>query len=149
MERQGNSWSIQVKLLWAAAYVGIITAIVVNMNHARNRVLYAPDQTRQKDQQDWEDWVEKSNQHQDGQRPVERKEIDLRRRPVSNMTTLMTQYYGMCLTGLILFSTLIFAVVMYMFHGVSRSGTSGPISLEQELAAEQSRGELEDVRKTS
>ena len=90
------------------AYVGMITVIVVNMTQARNRVMYASDQIRQKDQQDWEDWVKKSNEHQDGQLPVERKEIDLKRRPVSNATTLLIQYYGVCLTGLILFSTLIF-----------------------------------------
>ena len=47
-----------------------------------------------KDQQDWEDWVNQSNQHQDGNLPVEREEIDLKYRPVGNMTTLMTQYYG-------------------------------------------------------
>ena len=80
--------------------------------------------------------MQKSNEHQDGQLPVEQKKIDLKRRPVSNATTLLVQYYGVSLTGLILFSTLIFVVVMYMFHGVSGGGSAGPISLEQELAAE-------------
>lgn len=136
MAETSSTISTPVKIVWAMAYVGMITVIVVNMTQARNRVMYASDQIRQKDQQDWEDWVQKSNEHQDGQLPVERKEIDLKRRPVSNATTLLIQYYGVCLTGLILFSTLIFVVVMYMFHGVSGGGSVGPISLEQELAAE-------------
>ena len=136
MAETSSTISTPVKIVWAMAYVGMITVIVVKMTQARNRVMYAPDQIRQKDQQDWEDWVQKSNEHQDGQLPVQRKEIDLKRRPVSNATTLLIQYYGVCLTGLILFSTLIFVVVMYMFHGVSGGGSIGPISLEQELAAE-------------
>lgn len=136
MAKNSSKISTPVKIVWVMAYVGMITIIVVNMTQARNRVMYASDQIRQKDQQDWEDWVKKSNEHQDGQLPVERKEIDLKRRPVSNATTLLIQYYGVCLTGLILFSTLIFVVVMYMFHGVSGGTSAGPISLEQELAAE-------------
>ena len=58
----------------------------------------------------------------------------------------MTQYYGVSLTGLILFSTLIFGVVVYMFHGAGEEKAAGPISLEEELAAQQSEeGELIDV----
>ena len=136
MNRAEKLFSAPAKMVWLVVYLGMISVIVVNMNRARDRVMHASDQVRQKDQQDWEDWVNKSNEHQDNQQPVERKEIDLTRRPVSNATTLLTQYYGVCLTALLLFSTLIFCVVMYMVHGVSGSASSGPISLEQELAAE-------------
>ena len=34
---------------------------------------------------------------------------------------------------------------MYMFHGVTGEKAAGPISLEEELAAQQSEGELIDV----
>ena len=136
MTEQSKSLSGAAKIIWAVVYVGMVSVIVLNMTKARERVMHASDQTRQKDQQDWEDWVNRSNQHQNGQLPVERKEIDLKRRPVSNATTLLTQYYEVCLTALILFSTLIFVVVVYMFHGVSGDGSSGPISLEQELASQ-------------
>ena len=138
MTRHEKTFSTPVKIIWLFAYLGMVSVIILNMNRARDRVIHASDQTRQKDQQDWENWVKKSNEHQDGQQPVERKEINLTRRPVSNATTLLTQYYGVCLAALLLFSTLIFFVVMYMFHGVSGGGSSGPISLEQELAAEAS-----------
>ncbi|MBK94464.1 MAG: hypothetical protein CMJ79_01960 [Planctomycetaceae bacterium] len=133
-----KQFSKPLLIVWIMAYIGLISAIVVNMQQARERVVDAPDQVRQKDQSDWEAWVNKSNQHQDGQLPVERKEIDLKYRPVSNMTTLLTQYYGVCLTGLIVFSTLIFGAVVYMFHGVTGAKAAGPITLEQELAGMQS-----------
>lgn len=143
MTSEGKA-NLPVKIIWGVVYAGMISVIVVNMTKARDRVLQAPDQTRQKDQQDWEDWVNRSNEHQHGQQPVERKEIDLNRRPVSNSTTLLTQYYGVCLTALILFSTLIFVVVVYMFHGVWEGGSAGPILLEQELAAERAEHSEQD-----
>ena len=138
MDAAKSSMSKPVRGIWAMAYIAMVGGIVFNMTNARARIIGATDQVRQKDQQDWEDWVNQSNQHQDGNLPVEREEIDLKYRPVSNMTTLMTQYYGVSLTGLILFSTLIFGVVVYMFHGVTGEKAAGPISLEEELAAQQS-----------
>ena len=93
MARQEKTFSTPVKIIWLLAYLGMISVIILNMNRAQDRVMNASDQTRQKDQQDWENWVNKSNEHQDGQQPVERKEINLTRRPVSNATTLLTQYY--------------------------------------------------------
>lgn len=143
MTSEGKA-NLPVKSIWGVVYAGMISVIVVTMTQARNGVIERSDEDRQKAQQNWEDWVNRSNEHQNGQQPVERKEIDLNRRPVSNATTLLTQYYGVCLTALILFSTLIFVVVVYMFHGVWEGGSAGPILLEQELAAERAEHSEQD-----
>ena len=56
---------------------------------------------------------------------------------------ILQDHFVLYLTALIMFTTLVYGVMMYLFCGVTLTPTCGPVPLEQELQNDQAP-ELED-----
>ncbi|RIK75857.1 MAG: hypothetical protein DCC68_20440 [Planctomycetota bacterium] len=102
-----------VVLVLYAALIGSVTAGVF---YARDVV--APQLDTEKGQRDWDAWRRETADQAAGKGPVTRREQKSREPP---LVVLMRDYFAVCLTGALVFASLLFAVMVFLVQGILRT----------------------------
>lgn len=103
--RRGN-------LAWLAAYLIVMTGVVVSMLHQRRVTLSTMDTPEARAQ--WQAWRDAP--------PNQRADLPVRRRPPSTdeppALILMRDYFGVMMSAAVVFGSLLFATIMFSVRGV-------------------------------
>ena len=118
--------------LWGFVYVLLMLGIVVKMLDSRSQILHASDKQRELQQAGWDDWT----MHR-GQQASSTNQSAAKLRGTLNPQRLLADHFGICLAVILLFTTLIYGVTMYLFCGAVLGSTQGPVTLADELRAAQ------------
>jgi hypothetical protein len=98
-------------LLWLAAYLIVLTGVIVGMLKLRNITLRTMDTPEARAQ--WQAWRNAP--------PNQRTDLPVRRRPPSSdeppALILMRDYFGVMMTAAIVFSSLLFAAISFSARG--------------------------------
>jgi hypothetical protein len=100
------------------AYVALIMGVTSGMFYARDVV--APSLDTQQGQQNWDVWRHDAADQVAGKGPVARREPKSNQPP---LVVLMRDYFAVCLGGAILFSSLLFAVMLFILQGILKPGS--------------------------
>ena len=117
--------------LWGFVYVLLMVGIVVKMMDSRSQILHASDQQRETQQAGWDDWTK----HREQASTTNQSASNLR--GTLNPQRLLEDHFGICLAAILLFTTLIYGVTMYLFCGAILGSSQGPMTLADELRAAQ------------
>lgn len=120
MSHRFASKSVWFIALWACVYVVLMGTIITQMTRARQR-------------------------HEDAMQSSTQKPMDASSNTASaegemgmlSPERILQDHFALYLTALIVFTTLVYGVMMYLFCGVTLATTSGPVTLEQELQNDQ------------
>jgi hypothetical protein len=112
-----------------AAYALLIVSMLAGLDWARRALLAKLDTSEAR--QEWEDWRSEAKRQADGEGPIQRKVPKSSEPPT---LVLLRDYYGVCVVGAWLFTTLLFAVLVFVFRGVA-SSTVRIYSTSEERAA--------------
>jgi hypothetical protein len=114
--------------LWGFVYVLLMVGIVFKMLDSRSQILNASDNQRKVQQAGWDEWTKQRRQQAS---PTNQSSPNLR--GTLNPQRLLEDHFGICLAAMLLFTTLIYGVTMYLFCGVVLGSTQGPVALADEL----------------
>jgi hypothetical protein len=117
--------------LWGFVYILLMVGIVYKMMDSRRQILHASDQQREAQQAGWDDWTK----HREQASATNQSASNLR--GTLNPQRLLEDHFGICLAAILLFTTLIYGVTMYLFCGAILGSSQGPVTLVDELRAEQ------------
>ena len=116
MSYRFSSKSVWVIALWVGVYLFLMVTIITQMMGARQR-------------------------HEDAvQTTVEALSTTVLPERETGMLSperILQDHFVLYLTALIVFTTLVYGVMMYLFCGVTLATTAGPVTLEQELQNDQ------------
>jgi len=118
-------------VLWGLVYVLLMVGIVFEMMDSRSQILHASDKQRELQQAGWDDWTK----HREQASTTNQSTTNLR--GTLNPQRLLEDHFGICLAAILLFTTLIYGVTMYLFCGAILSSSQGPVTLADELRATQ------------
>ncbi|MEX2186601.1 MAG: hypothetical protein WD875_07400 [Pirellulales bacterium] len=105
------------RILALVLYVAMLAGVTAGMFYARD--VAAPQLATQQGQADWNTWRREAT----GKGPVARREPKSIEPP---LVVLMRDYFAVCLTGAILFSSLLFAVLAFVVRGIATTPTATP-----------------------
>ena len=117
--------------LWGFVYVLLMVGIVFKMLDSRSQILHASDKQRELQQAGWDDWTK----HREQASTSNQSAPNLR--GTLNPQRLLEDHFGICLAAILLFTTLIYGVTMYLFCGAILGSSQGPVTLADELRATQ------------
>jgi hypothetical protein len=117
--------------LWGFVYVLLMVGIVFKMLDSRRQILNASGTQRELQQAGWDDWT----RHRSGQQASSTNHSAPNLRGTLNPQRLLEDHFGICLAAILLFTTLIYGVTMYLFCGAVLGSTQGPVTLADELRA--------------
>jgi hypothetical protein len=117
--------------LWGFVYVLLMVGIVFKMLDSRSQILHASDKQRELQQAGWDDWTK----HREQASTTNQSAPNLR--GTLNPQRLLEDHFGICLAAILLFTTLIYGVTMYLFCGAILGSSQGPVTLADELRAVQ------------
>jgi hypothetical protein len=98
----------------ALLYIAIIAAALGRLHWARGSLLEKLDTEAAR--QNWEAWRDEARQQAAGKGPVRRQSS---KSPEPPTLVLLRDYYGMCLAGVWLFTTLLFVVLVFVGRGLA------------------------------
>jgi len=117
--------------LWGFVYVLLMVGIVFKMLDSRSQILHASDKQRELQQAGWDDWTK----HREQASTSNQSAPNLR--GTLNPQRLLEDHFGICLAAILLFTTLIYGVTMYLFCGAILGSSQGPVTLADELRTAQ------------
>lgn len=117
--------------LWGFVYILLMVGIVLKMLDSRSQILHASDKQRELQQAGWDDWTK----HREQASTTNQSASKLR--GTLNPQRLLEDHFGICLAAILLFTTLIYGVTMYLFCGAILGSSQGPVTLADELRAVQ------------
>ncbi|MCS5629457.1 MAG: hypothetical protein NZ744_01420 [Pirellulaceae bacterium] len=117
--------------LWGFVYVLLMVGIVFKMMDSRSQILHASDKQRELQQTGWDEWT----RHREQASTTNQSAPNLR--GTLNPQRLLEDHFGICLAAILLFTTLIYGVTMYLFCGAILGSSQGPVTLADELRAAQ------------
>ena len=117
--------------LWGFVYILLMVGIVFKMLDSRSQILNASGNQRELQQAGWDDWTKHRQQASSTNQPAPSL------RGTLNPQRLLEDHFGICLAAILLFTTLIYGVTMYLFCGAILGSSHGPVTLVDELRAEQ------------
>jgi hypothetical protein len=117
--------------LWGFVYVLLMVGIVFKMMDSRSQILHASDKQRELQQAGWDDWTK----HREQASTSNQSAPNLR--GTLNPQRLLEDHFGICLAAILLFTTLIYGVTMYLFCGAILGSSQGPVTLADELRTAQ------------
>ena len=124
--------------LWGFVYILLMVGIVYKMMDSRRQILHASDQQREAQQAGWDDWTK----HREQASATNQSASNLR--GTLNPQRLLEDHFGICLAAILLFTTLIYGVTMYLFCGAILGSSQGPVTLADELRAVQDTHDQSD-----
>lgn len=101
-----------IKAIWIGVYVLTMAAIVWKMFDARATILATLDNPLARS--NWEEWREAVRNQSTGAGPVHRR-IPKSSEPPA--LVLMRDYFGVCLTAVVLFVSALYFVTAFLLHG--------------------------------
>ena len=99
-------------MFWLLAYLIVLAAMVVLLFGIRRRTLTAMDTPQAR--AEWNEWREAARRQADGSGPVQRRVPKSAEPPV---LVLMRDHFLVCFVAVLVFGTLLFAVLMVMIRG--------------------------------
>jgi hypothetical protein len=112
MSKQG--WMIV-----AALYVAMVAAVVLGLRYTRDEI--APAMATAQGKADWQAWREETAKQAHGKGPVARREQTTAEPP---LVILMRDHYATCLGGALVFTTVLFGVMVILVRGAVFCRTS-------------------------
>jgi len=106
--RRPNRWW----WLWGAGYAILLAAVIGSLFAARKSALV--NLATEKSQSDWQTWRNDVEEQQDSPVPVQRRVPKSVEPPA---LVLMRDYFGVSLTGAILFSTVLYWIMAWLITG--------------------------------
>ena len=112
--------------LVTAAYLAVIAAALGGLHWTRRSLLARLDTPAA--HQQWETWRSEAQRQAEGAGPIQRR---VPKSPEPPTLVLLRDYYGVCVAGAWLFTTLLFAVLVFVVRGVAggHGGGSGEIGM--------------------
>jgi hypothetical protein len=98
----------------ALLYVAVVTAAVGGLHWARGSLLDRLDTKTARE--NWEAWRVEAGRQASGEGPVRR---NTPKSPEPPTLVLLRDYYGVCVAGVWLFTTLLFAVLVFVSRGIA------------------------------
>jgi|TARA_B110000467_G_scaffold135348_1_gene132200 hypothetical protein len=133
MSEQPQKTKRWVIAIWGFVYVLLMVGIVFKMLDSRSQILNASGNQRELQQAGWDNWTK----HRRGQQASSANQSAPKLRGTLNPQQLLEDHFGICLAAILLFTTLIYGVTMYLFCGAVFGSTQGPVTLADELRAAQ------------
>ncbi|MBT4692891.1 MAG: hypothetical protein HOB73_06080 [Planctomycetaceae bacterium] len=118
--------------LWGFVYVLLMVAIIFKMLDSRSQILNASSNQREIQQAGWDDWTKYR-----GQQASSTNQVAPNLRGTLNPQRLLEDHFAICLAAILLFTTLIYGVTMYLFCGAVLGSTQGPVTLADEIRTAQ------------
>ncbi len=112
----------RTNLIWLAAYAAMLVTVLAAMFQGRQSTLAAFDTPEARAQ--WQAWREAEPNTSD-QGPVKRRPPSATEPPA---LLLMRDYFGVMLSGALLFSSLLFGAIMVAARGAFATSTTNPVS---------------------
>lgn len=131
MSQRPQKSKLWIIALWGFVYILLMVGIVYKMMDSRRQILHASDQQREAQQAGWDDWTK----HREQASATNQSASNLR--GTLNPQRLLEDHFEICLAAILLFTTLIYGVTMYLFCGAILGSSQGPVTLADELRAEQ------------
>jgi hypothetical protein len=100
-------------ILVLSIYAALVGAVTVGMFYARDEV--APRLDTRRGQQNWDEWRHEAADQAAGKGPVTRREPKSAEPP---LIVLMRDYFAICLTGAVVFVSLLFGVLVFVIRGI-------------------------------
>jgi hypothetical protein len=113
-----------------AAYAFLIVATLAGLDWARRALLAKLDTPASR--QEWEDWRSAAKRQAEGEGPIQRR---IPKSPEPPTLVLLRDYYEVCIAGAWLFTTLLFAVLVFVVRGMA-SSTGHENSMNEGRAAQ-------------
>jgi hypothetical protein len=101
------------RLLAIVLYIAMLSGVTWGMFYARD--VAAPQLDTRQGQANWEVWRREAADQAAGKGPVARREPKSTEPP---LVVLMRDYFAVCLVGAIVFSTLLYAVAVFVIRGI-------------------------------
>ena len=117
--------------LWGFVYILLMVGIVFKMLDSRSQILNASGNQRELQQAGWDDWTKHRQQASSTNQPAPSL------RGTLNPQRLLEDHFAICLAAILLFTTLIYGVTMYLFCGAVLGSTQGPVTLADEIRTAQ------------
>jgi len=95
------------------AYVALFAGVTAGMFYARDEVAPALDTLQ--GHENWDAWRHEAADQAAGKGPVTRREPKSVEPP---LVVLMRDYFAVCLAGALFFTSLLFAVMLFVLHGI-------------------------------
>jgi hypothetical protein len=101
------------------AYVALIAGVTFGMFYARDEV--APALDTREGHENWDAWRHEAADQAAGKGPVARREPKSVEPP---LVVLMRDYFTVCLAGALFFTSLLFAVMVFVMQGMFKPSTN-------------------------
>lgn len=101
------------RIVAAVAYVALVAGVTGGMFYARDEV--APALDTREGHENWDAWRHEAADQAAGKGPVARREPKSIEPP---LVVLMRDYFAVCLAGALFFTSLLFAVMLFVVHGI-------------------------------
>lgn len=108
--------------LIVATYLAVIAAVLGGLHGTRLSLLARLDTPAA--HQQWETWRNEAQRQAEGGGPVQRR---VPKSPEPPTLVLLRDYYGVCVAGAWLFTTLLFAVLVLVVRGVAGAAGRGGV----------------------
>jgi hypothetical protein len=99
--------------LVGVAYLALIVAVLGGLHWTRRSLLDRLDTPAA--HRDWEAWRTEAQRQAEGEGPIQRR---VPKSPEPPTLVLLRDYYGICVAGAWLFTTLLFAVLVFVVRGI-------------------------------
>jgi hypothetical protein len=101
------------------AYVALVAGVTFGMFYARDEV--APALDTREGHENWDAWRHEAADQAAGKGPVARREPKSVEPP---LVVLMRDYFAVCLAGALFFTSLLFAVMLFVIQGIFKPATN-------------------------
>lgn len=101
----------------AILYAAMVVAVILAMRYTRDKV--APGLATNQGQADWQAWREETAKQAHGAGPVARREQKTTEPP---LVILMRDHYATCVAGAVVFSSVLFGVLVIVIRGAISGG---------------------------